>query len=60
MSKPALTDRLDLPLLFEDCPIIIVLILAMAYIILPDYIINMGAGIMRATDTKNWSEYARN
>jgi hypothetical protein len=60
MSKPAPTDRLDLPPLFKDRPIIIVLILAIAYAAFPDYIINIGAGIMRATDTKDWPERARN
>jgi hypothetical protein len=60
MSKPVLTDRLDLLPLFEDCPIIIVLISAMAYVVLPDHIIDTGTGIMRATDTKDWPERARN
>jgi hypothetical protein len=46
MSKPVLIDKLDLLPLFKDYPIIIVLILAMAYIVLPDYIINIGTGIM--------------
>ena len=32
----------------------------MAYIVLPDYIINMGIGIIRATDTKDWPEHTRN
>ena len=49
-----------MPLLFKDRPIIIVLILAIAYIALLDYIINIGAGIIRATDTENWPERARN
>ena len=53
MSKPILIDRLDLLPLFKDYPIIIVLILAMAYAVFSDYIINMGTGIMQATDTKN-------
>ena len=53
-------DRLDLPPLFKDRPIIIVLILAMAYMVLPDYIINMGIGIMQVTDTKDWPERTRN
>jgi hypothetical protein len=53
MSKPILTDGLNLLSLFKDYPIIIVLILAMAYAALPDHIINMGAGIMRVTDTKD-------
>jgi hypothetical protein len=52
-SKPAPTDRLDLPSLFEDRPIIIVPISAIAYTALLDHIINIGAGIMRATDTKD-------
>jgi hypothetical protein len=52
-QKPALIDRLDLLSLFKDCPIIIVLILAMAYIVLPDHIINMSAGIIQVTDTKD-------
>jgi hypothetical protein len=60
MSKPVLTDGLDLLPPFEDRPIIIVLILAMAYAALPDHIINMGAGIMRATDAEDWPERARN
>jgi hypothetical protein len=46
-------NGLDLLSLFEDCPIIIVLILAMAYMIFPDYIINMGTGIIRVIDTKD-------
>jgi len=46
--------------LFEDRPIIIVLISAMAYMALPDHIINMGTGIMRVTDTEDWPEHARN
>jgi hypothetical protein len=53
MSKPVLINRLDLLSLFKDCPIIIVLILAMAYAAFPDYIIDMGAGIMRVIDTKD-------
>ena len=58
--KPALTDRLDLLFPFEDYLIIIVLILAIAYIVFLDYIINMSTGIMQVTDTKNWPEYTRN
>jgi hypothetical protein len=46
-------DGLNLPLLFEDRPIIIVLISAIAYMALPDHIINMGIGIMQATDTED-------
>jgi hypothetical protein len=46
--------------LFEDRPIIIVPISAIAYTALPDYIINIGAGIMQATDTEDWPEYTRN
>ena len=46
--------------LFKDRPIIIVPILAIAYIVLPDYIINISAGIMQVIDTKNWPEYTRN
>jgi hypothetical protein len=32
----------------------------MAYIILPDHIINIGIGIMRVIDTKDWPEHTRN
>jgi hypothetical protein len=46
-------DRLDLLPLFKDCPIIIVLILAMAYMVFPDHIINMGTGIIQVIDTKD-------
>jgi hypothetical protein len=46
-------NGLNLLPLFKDRPIIIVLILAMAYAAFPDHIINMGIGIMRATDTKD-------
>jgi hypothetical protein len=46
-------DRLDLLSLFKDCLIIIVLILAIAYIVLPDYIINIGIGIIQVINTKN-------
>jgi len=53
MSKPAPTDELDLPPLFKDRPIIIVLISAMAYAALPDHIIDMGIGMMQATDAKD-------
>ena len=53
MLKPILINKLNLLSLFKDCPIIIVLILAMAYAVLPDYIINISAGIMRVTDTKD-------
>ena len=53
MSKPIPTDRLDLLPLFKDRPIIIVLILAIAYIVLLDYIINIGIDIIKVTDTKD-------
>jgi hypothetical protein len=53
-------NRLDLPPLFEDRPIIIVLISAIAYMALLDHIIDMGIGIMRATDTEDWPERTRN
>jgi hypothetical protein len=53
-------DKLDLLPLFEDRPIIIVLILAIAYIALLDHIINIGIGIIQVIDTKNWPEYTRN
>jgi hypothetical protein len=39
-------DKLDLLFLFKDCPIIIVLILAIAYIVLSDHIININIGII--------------
>jgi hypothetical protein len=32
----------------------------MAYVVLLDHIVNMGTGIMRATDTEDWPEHARN
>ena len=32
----------------------------MAYMALLDYIINMGIGMIRATDAKDWPEHARN
>jgi hypothetical protein len=60
MSKPVLTDELDLPPLFEDYPIIIVPTSAIAYIVLPDHIINIGIGIIQVTDAENWPEHARN
>jgi hypothetical protein len=53
MSKPILINGLDLLPLFKDCPIIIVLISAMAYTAFPDHIINMGIGIMRVINTKD-------
>ena len=46
-------DELNPLSLFKDRPIIIVLILAIAYMVLPDYIINIGIDIMQATDTKD-------
>jgi hypothetical protein len=46
-------DKLDLLPLFKDRPIIIVPILAMAYMALLDYIINMGAGIIQVIDIKD-------
>ena len=39
--------------LFKDYLIIIVLILAIAYIVFPDYIINIDIGIIQVIDTKN-------
>jgi hypothetical protein len=58
--KPVSTNGLDLPPPFEDRPIITVPISAMAYTALPDHIIDMGIGIIRATDTKDWPERTRN
>ena len=46
-------NRFNLLLLFKDRPIIIVLILAIAYIVLLDYIINISIGIIQVIDTKN-------
>jgi hypothetical protein len=46
-------NRLNLLPPFKNRLIIIVLILAIAYIALPDYIINMGIGIMQIINTKN-------
>ena len=60
ISKPASTNGLDLPPPFEDRPIITVPMSAMAYTALPDYIIDMGIGIMRATDAEDWPERTRN
>ena len=45
---------------FEDRPIITVPISAMAYAALPDHIVDMGAGMIRVTDTEDWPERARN
>ena len=53
-------NGLDLLFLFKDRPIIIVLISAIAYTVFPDYIIDIGIGIIQVTDTKNWPEYTRN
>jgi hypothetical protein len=58
--KPVLINGLDLLPLFEDCPIITVPISAIAYTVLPDYIIDIGIGIMRVTDTEDWPERTRN
>jgi hypothetical protein len=58
--KPVLINGLDLLPLFEDRPIITVPISAIAYIVLPDHIINMGIDIIRVTDTKDWPECTRN
>jgi hypothetical protein len=46
-------NGLNLLFLFKDYLIIIVLILAMAYTVFLDYIINMGAGIIRVINTKD-------
>jgi len=59
-SKPAPTDGLDLPPPFEDRPTMTVPMSAMAYAALPDHIVDMGAGMMRATDAEDWPERARN
>jgi hypothetical protein len=60
MSKPVSTNGLDLPPPFEDRPTITVPISAMAYTVLPDHIVDMGIGMMRATDTEDWPERTRN
>jgi hypothetical protein len=60
ISKPVLTNGLDLPPLFEDRPTIIVPISAMAYTALPDHIIDIDIGIMRVTDAEDWPERTRN
>ena len=49
-----------MPPLFKDRPIIIVLISAIAYTAFPDYIIDIGAGMIRATDAEDWPECTRN
>jgi hypothetical protein len=46
-------DGLNLPPLFEGRPIITVPMSAIAFIVLPDCIINIGVGIMQATDTED-------
>jgi hypothetical protein len=60
ISKPVSTNGLDLLPPFEDRPIITVPISAMAYAALPDYIVDMGIGMMRATDAEDWPERTRN